>query len=86
MPLYDYLCPKCGHRFDQLVKLDQPAPPCPKCGAKKTDRQSSWSAAVSTTTSREKSLVQARGKAKSVKREQDHAHQQYIRQHMKDHD
>jgi putative FmdB family regulatory protein len=30
MPIYDYEC-TCGHRFDQLVKMADPIPPCPRC-------------------------------------------------------
>lgn len=31
MPLFDYVCPKCGHKFEKLVaKYDQEVV-CPKC-------------------------------------------------------
>jgi predicted nucleic acid-binding Zn ribbon protein len=30
MPVYEYECSKCGHRFDRLHKHTDPAPPCPK--------------------------------------------------------
>jgi putative FmdB family regulatory protein len=33
MPMYDYRCEACGHRFEKMVKLDAPAPACPECGA-----------------------------------------------------
>ena len=85
MPLYDFKCPRCGHRFEELVKIDQ-TPACPSCGAAKVERMQSFTAAVSTEGSRQKAMAGARQKAGAVKREQDHAHQQYIRQHMKDHD
>ena len=32
MPVYDYLCDHCEHRFDALVKLGQETTTCPKCG------------------------------------------------------
>ena len=32
MPIYDYGCEKCGHKFEKLVKIDAPIPPCPECG------------------------------------------------------
>ncbi len=34
MPIYGYACPDCGHREDKLMKSDDPAPACPKCGSK----------------------------------------------------
>ena len=33
MPLYEYLCTKCGHRFEKIRKFsDKPIKKCPKCG------------------------------------------------------
>ena len=35
MPLYEYKCNKCGHRFEKIEKVDAPEiAKCPKCGAK----------------------------------------------------
>lgn len=34
MPIYEYACNKCGKNFDYLsFRSDDPAPPCPGCGA-----------------------------------------------------
>ena len=34
MPLYEYLCDTCGHRFEAIQKFsDPPLEQCPKCGA-----------------------------------------------------
>lgn len=39
MPLYEYQCPKCGHRFERIQKFSDPDPgKCPKCGAGKVKR------------------------------------------------
>lgn len=39
MPLYEYKCVKCGHRFERIEKLSAPTTQkCPKCG-KKAERQ-----------------------------------------------
>ena len=36
MPLYEYVCGACGHRFEQIRKFsDSPLEVCPKCGEKK---------------------------------------------------
>jgi putative FmdB family regulatory protein len=35
MPLYEYQCDACGHRFEKIQKFsDSPIDECPKCGAK----------------------------------------------------
>jgi putative FmdB family regulatory protein len=33
MPLYEYQCDACGHRFERIQKFsDAPVETCPKCG------------------------------------------------------
>lgn len=32
MPIYEYSCTACSHKFDQLVKMSAPDPACPECG------------------------------------------------------
>ena len=35
MPLYEYQCKKCGHRFEKIQKFsDKPITKCPECGGK----------------------------------------------------
>ena len=35
MPTYDYLCTKCGHRFEEIQKMSDPAlTKCPRCKGK----------------------------------------------------
>ena len=35
MPLYEYQCKKCGHRFERIQKFsDPPVKKCPECGGK----------------------------------------------------
>ncbi len=50
MPLYEYECQKCGHRFEKLVPRSAARQPqqCPKCGATDTRRLMSTFAARST--------------------------------------
>ncbi len=31
MPMYDFHCPSCGHRFEAICPSDGPSPPCPAC-------------------------------------------------------
>lgn len=35
MPLYDYLCDTCGHRFEEVFSIhdDSATTPCPKCNS-----------------------------------------------------
>jgi putative FmdB family regulatory protein len=33
MPLYEYVCKKCGHHFEKILKFsDKPIKKCPECG------------------------------------------------------
>jgi putative FmdB family regulatory protein len=35
MPLHEYQCKKCGHRFERIQKFsDPPVKKCPECGGK----------------------------------------------------
>ena len=40
MPIYTYICEKCGHKFDYFTQvIDDPIKPvCEKCGSKKTKK------------------------------------------------
>ena len=39
MPTYDYLCGKCGHRFEAFQAItDKPLGKCPSCGSNKVKR------------------------------------------------
>lgn len=39
MPLYEFICRKCGAFFDEICQADAEAPMCPQCGSKDTQRQ-----------------------------------------------
>jgi len=38
MPLYEYQCPACGCRFEELVAANAPDPACPRCGGTNVSR------------------------------------------------
>lgn len=38
MPMYEFACSKCDHVFEELVFGDEEVA-CPKCAAKKVERQ-----------------------------------------------
>jgi len=35
MPIYEFRCEVCGEIFERLLKLNEPWPPCPNCGAER---------------------------------------------------
>ena len=40
MPIYEFECSSCGHRFDRLQKLSDPDPDtCPQCAAPQVQRK-----------------------------------------------
>lgn len=84
MPIHDFQCRQCRHRFEQLVRAGE-TPACPVCGATAIDRLFSATAAVSTVKTRERSLAGARSRASAIKKEKDHAHREYLQNHIKDH-
>jgi putative FmdB family regulatory protein len=83
MPIYDYKCQSCGHRFDALVKLGE-TPNCPACDGGDLERLVSLPA-ISTDTTRKRSLGRARQAAGKVRKEQQHAQAEYERDYIKDH-
>jgi len=38
VPIYEYVCCKCEHEFEELVFDRSTTPPCPKCGATKVKK------------------------------------------------
>ena len=33
MPIYEYACDACGHRFEKLMRISADPPACPECEA-----------------------------------------------------
>jgi putative FmdB family regulatory protein len=38
MPMFDYVCKKCKHKFERLVRGRQ-KPKCPECGSRSLEQQ-----------------------------------------------
>lgn len=38
MPMFDYVCKKCKHKFERLVRGQQ-RPKCPECGSSSLEQQ-----------------------------------------------
>jgi putative FmdB family regulatory protein len=84
MPLYEYLCRKCSHEFEALVRSGQPAPTCKSCGSEDIEKLLS-NVAVSSETTREANLKGARAKAKLVGRDKAVAQFEYEEKHRHHH-
>jgi putative FmdB family regulatory protein len=84
MPIHDYQCKACSGRFELLL-LPKEKAQCPVCGSTKVERLFSGGASVSTEGSRARSAAVVRSRAGAVKKEQDHAHAEYMRNHIRDH-
>ncbi len=39
MPMFDFVCPRCGEQFEELVKKASEKVECPKCGCAACERQ-----------------------------------------------
>lgn len=46
MPLYEYRCEPCDHRFEALIRSQRDEPRCPKCGNLKVSKEFSVPAAA----------------------------------------
>ena len=84
MPIHDYQCHACSQLFELLV-LPNEQPRCPHCGSTRLEQRFSGGAAVSTSSTRARNAAVARSKASATKKEKDHAHAEYMRNHIKDH-
>ena len=79
MPIYEYDCRRCRHRFELLV-LAGTVPACPACHGQELERVVSLFA-VSSDGSRKVALSDGRKRAAGVKREKDHAQHEYEKGH-----
>jgi putative FmdB family regulatory protein len=83
MPIYEYDCEPCGHRFERLVlsaKTAAETAVCPSCGSDRVHRLLSAFGLGSESISQQ-NLKQARKVAKDVQRQQDIAHREVIAHH-----
>ena len=50
MPIFEYTCAACGHRFEKLVRRDITPPPCDACGDARVERNLTLPSVKSETT------------------------------------
>jgi len=84
MPIYEYECRKCGHRFEYLVLSSTPAAKCPSC-QKKDLKQLVSLCAVSSESTRQTSLRVAQKKATKAHKEMAHEEHKSLHNHYDDH-
>jgi putative FmdB family regulatory protein len=84
MPIYEYECRRCGHRFEYLVLSSTPAAKCPACNKKDLEQLISLSA-VSSEATRRANLSVARKRADAVRKDKQHEDAKEMREHYEDH-
>jgi putative FmdB family regulatory protein len=80
MPIYEYECRACHHRFEQLV-LASTTPECPACGGQSLERLVSLFAVDSEMTG-SSALKTARQQSDRMRRDKIHAEHEYIHKHQ----
>ena len=79
MPIYEYECRGCGHRFEQVVRGPS-APACPACQGQDLERLLSLFA-VSSESTRSANLSSARRQAAGTRRDKLHAEHEAFHHH-----
>lgn len=81
MPLYEYECRGCGHRFEALVRSsDTEKPACPACQGRDLEQMLSLFA-VSSDATRQSNLQSARRANKKIQRDKLVAEREEIEHH-----
>lgn len=83
MPIYEYECRQCGHRFEYLVRSGTPAAECPSCRHKDLTQLISLSS-MSSQTTRQANLSTAHKKAAGTRNEKQHEDHKHLHQHFED--
>ena len=83
MPVYEYECRDCGHRFEYLLLHSSPAAACPACRKEDLEQLISLSS-VSSETTRQSNLSAAHRKAAAVRKEKVHQDHANLHGHFED--
>jgi len=82
MPIYEYACRSCAHKFERLVRAGD-TPACPSCRSLDLERLLSLSA-ISSDNTRQHSFNKARARSKLVQRDKDVARAEYEKKHREE--
>ena len=83
MPIYEYECEKCRHRFEYLVLRTSPAAECPACHRKDLKQLISLSA-MSSEGTRAANLSVAHKRAAGVRHDRQQDEHQHLHEHFHD--
>lgn len=83
MPIYEYECPQCGHRFEYLVLKSTPAAECPSCGQKELKQLVSL-CAMSSESIKEANFESAQRKASAVYKDKQREEHKALHEHFHD--
>ena len=83
MPIYEFECRQCGHRFEYLVLHSSPAAECPSCRQKDLKQLISLSA-MSSETTRQANFDSAHQKAAGARKEKQSEDHQHLHEHFED--
>ncbi|HEY7389938.1 MAG TPA: zinc ribbon domain-containing protein [Bryobacteraceae bacterium] len=81
MPIYEYECRQCGHRFEYLVRSTTPAAECPSCHRQDLTQLISLSS-TSTQSTRQANLSAAHRRAAGARKEKQHEDHKHLHQHF----
>ena len=80
MPIYEYVCRDCGHRFEYLTLPTSPRAECPACRNHDLEQLISLGA-VSSQASRQAHLARAHKNVAAVHNEKQHEDHKRLHQH-----
>jgi putative FmdB family regulatory protein len=83
MPIYEYECRLCGHRFEYLVLPSSPAAECPACQKQDLTQMISL-CAMSSETTQQANLSAAHKKAAAGRQEKQHDEHKGLHEHFHD--
>jgi len=83
MPIYEYECLQCGHRFEYLVLKSTPPAECPTC-QKQDLKQLVSLCGMSSASIRDANLSSAHKKAAGAHRDRQHDEHQHLHEHFGD--
>lgn len=81
MPIYEYECRQCGHRFDYLVRSSSPAAECPACHANDLTQLISL-VAMSSEGTREANFNSAHKQSAGIRKEKQHEEHKHLHDHF----
>lgn len=81
MPIYEYQCRQCGHRFEYLVLKSTPAAECPSCHHQDLTQLISL-CSMSSESTRQANLNAAQKKVGAVRKEKQHEDHKHLHEHF----